>query len=172
MITLEKVLDGSILDIGGGGEGIIGRLYGKQVTAIDNRQEELDEAPALCEKRLMDATNLLFADCSFDNVTAFYTFMYMTTEEQEKAVAEAHRVLKPGGKLYIWDCNIASAYPDPFRIDLEIRLPDEKIRTTYGVGKLDVQDIQSVKRMCLSVGLSLITEGTGRDGFYLELKKV
>ena len=36
-----------MLDIGGGGEGVIGRLYGRQVVAIDNRQEELDEARAV-----------------------------------------------------------------------------------------------------------------------------
>lgn len=35
-IALKKELTGSILDIGGGGEGIIGRLYGSRVTAIDN----------------------------------------------------------------------------------------------------------------------------------------
>ena len=45
MIILKHELEGSILDIGGGGEGTIGRLYGTQVIAIDNRQEELDEAP-------------------------------------------------------------------------------------------------------------------------------
>lgn len=38
MIQLNRELAGKILDIGGGGEGIIGRLYGRQVTAIDNRQ--------------------------------------------------------------------------------------------------------------------------------------
>ena len=45
-IVLQKELQGKILDIGGGGEGIIGRLYGPQVIAIDYRQDELDEAPA------------------------------------------------------------------------------------------------------------------------------
>ena len=47
MIKLQADLRGSILDIGGGGEGVIGRLYGRQVVAIDNRQEELDEARAV-----------------------------------------------------------------------------------------------------------------------------
>ena len=31
--------NGLILDVGGGGEGIIGRLNGKQVVAIDTREE-------------------------------------------------------------------------------------------------------------------------------------
>ena len=38
-IILSKNIKGTILDIGSGGEGIIGRSYKTQVTAIDNRQE-------------------------------------------------------------------------------------------------------------------------------------
>lgn len=49
-IRLQKKLNGSILDIGGGGEGVIGQLYGQQVVAIDKLQEELDEAPCVCKK--------------------------------------------------------------------------------------------------------------------------
>ena len=62
MIKLCRELKGTVLDIGGGGEGVIGQLYGKQVTAIDNRQEELDEAPDCCEKVLMDATQMTFRE--------------------------------------------------------------------------------------------------------------
>ncbi len=49
-LVLKNELSGSILDIGGGGDGIIGRLYKDSVTAIDNMQEELDEAPNCCKK--------------------------------------------------------------------------------------------------------------------------
>ena len=45
IINIDYDLKGSILDIGGGGEAIIGQMYGDRVTAIDNRQEELEEAP-------------------------------------------------------------------------------------------------------------------------------
>ena len=93
-LTLEKELRGSILDIGGGGEGIIGRLYKSAVTAIDNVQEELDEAPDCCKKLLMDAAELDFDNESFDNATFFYSLMYMDTETKEKALKEACRVLK------------------------------------------------------------------------------
>ena len=34
-IVLDKEIKGRILDLGGGGEGIIGRLYGAQVVAVD-----------------------------------------------------------------------------------------------------------------------------------------
>lgn len=60
VIQVNRELQGKILDIGGGGEGIIGRVYGAQVVAIDNRQEELDEAPDGFEKILMDASRLSF----------------------------------------------------------------------------------------------------------------
>ena len=98
MITLKKELSGKILDIGGGGEGIIGRLYREQVTAIDNRQEELEESPEGYEKVLMDATNLQYADSSFDHVTSFFTLMFMCAEEQRRTIKEAARVLRSGGQ--------------------------------------------------------------------------
>ena len=77
-IEIKENLDGSILDIGGGGEAVIGQIYKDRVTAIDNCQEELDEVPDCCVKQLMDATELCFSDNSFDNVTFFYTLMYIT----------------------------------------------------------------------------------------------
>ena len=114
IINIDYDLKGSILDIGGGGEAIIGQMYGDKVTAIDNRQEELDEAPNCCTKLLMNAEKLSFFDGSFDNVTFFYTLMYMSEEIQRKAIFEATRVLKTGGIMCIWDCTISSAYPEPF----------------------------------------------------------
>lgn len=99
IIILNKELKGSILDIGGGGEGFIGRAYGKQVVAIDNSQEELAEAPGGFEKVFMDATNLKYENDCFGNVTFFYTLMYMTALEQAKAISEAARVLKSDGTL-------------------------------------------------------------------------
>lgn len=68
-IEIKETLTGSILDIGGGGEAVIGQIYKDRVTAIDNCEEELEEAPDCCSKQLMDATELLFPDDSFDNVT-------------------------------------------------------------------------------------------------------
>ena len=72
-IEIKEKLTGSILDIGGGGEAVIGQIYKDRVTAIDNCKEELEEAPDCCSKQLMDATELSFPDDSFDNVTFFYT---------------------------------------------------------------------------------------------------
>lgn len=132
-ITLKKEITGSVLDVGGGGEGVIGRVYKEQVTAIDNEQQELDEAPDCCRKVLMDARSLEFQNESFENATDFYSFMYMSTDTKEKAVSEISRVLKPGGRLYIWDAEVVSAEKEPFLADLYIDAAGEKIQTTYGI---------------------------------------
>ena len=147
MVVLDKKLNGKILDIGGGGEGIIGRLYTEQVIAIDVRQDELDEAPTGFEKLLMDATQLKFKDGSFDHVTSFYTLMFMDTEDQKSAILEVTRVLKNHGELHIWDCDILSAYPEPFCVDVSVQLPDKYISTTYGVGKMGSQNETSIVEM-------------------------
>ncbi len=76
-IELTKNIRGNILDIGGGGEGIIGRIYPERTISIDIRKEELEEAPEGPIKIVMDAKNMSFMDNCFDNVAAFYSFMFM-----------------------------------------------------------------------------------------------
>ena len=171
MITLNKELNGKILDIGGGGEGIIGRLYTNQVVAIDIRQDELDEAPTGFKKILMDATSLRFKDNSFDHITSFFTLLFMNTEEQKRAISEATRVLKNNGEFHIWDCDILSAYPEPFCVDVAVQLPNEHISTTYGVCKMDSQDEDSIVEMCLNSGLILVAKQYDKCGFYLRFRK-
>ena len=171
MLTLNRELNGKILDIGGGGEGVIGRLYTNQVVAIDIRQDELDEAPTGFEKILMDATQLDFKDNSFDHITSFYTLMFMSAEDQKSAISEAARVLVNGGEVHIWDCDILSAYPEPFCVDVSVQLPDKYISTTYGVGKMGSQDENSIVEMCLNSGLILVAKKYSKCGFYLCFRK-
>lgn len=171
-IKLERNLSGSILDIGGGGEGVIGRLYANQVIAIDNRQEELDEAPAGFEKRLMDATALCFENHKFDHVTSFYTMMFMDHATQAKAIMEASRVLRPGGSLHIWDAVIDSACPEPFLIDLDIELGGQMLHTTYGVVKDDaMQNVPHFVSQCRHSGLTLAEKQEVGLTFYLRFIK-
>ena len=152
-IHIQEIIIGSILDIGGGGECTIGQIYGDRGLAIDNLQEELDEAPDCCEKQLMDATDLLFPDNTFDNVTFFFSLMYMSGETQQTAIKEALRVLKPGGRLYVWDTDIRSAYPDPFVIDLDIESESRSIQTTYGILKKETQDSDKILRYLHNAGV-------------------
>ena len=171
IIELDFDLKGSILDIGGGGEAVIGQVYGDRVTAIDNRQEELDEVPNCCTKLLMDAEDLSFTNSSFDNVTFFYTLMYMTKETQRKSILEAARVLRHGGTVCIWDCDIGSAYPEPFTVELDIRFGEKKIQTSYGIVKMDLQNSDSVIRLLEHAGLKIRTLNKEDGQFYIQCRK-
>ncbi|MDD2364240.1 MAG: methyltransferase domain-containing protein [Eubacteriales bacterium] len=172
-IFFKKNINGSILDVGGGGEGIIGRVYGRQVTAIDKLQSELDEVTCDCEKLVMDACDLDFADQSFDNVTFFYTFMFMEQTEWQQALAEANRVLKVSGKLFIWDAVIESAYPEPFLVDVLVNCVGEEVKTTYGVGKLEAkQNAQTFVDLAMDVGLKLVRCSEDSGQFFLQFERV
>lgn len=171
-IRIERQLSGSILDIGGGGECVIGRLYSADVVAIDNQQEELDEAPDGVTKLLMDATMLDFEDRSFDNITFFYSLMYMQPEVQEKAIHEAYRVLKPGGRCLVWDAVIDSAYPEPFFANLRILIGDKILKTSYGVVKKDAsQDLNSITNLFVKAGFAVLSDEDTEEGFNLNLWK-
>ncbi|HHT21547.1 MAG TPA: methyltransferase domain-containing protein [Tissierellia bacterium] len=169
-VEIRPNITGRILDIGGGGEGIMGRVYGNQVTAIDISQAELDEAPEGFEKILMDAADMSLPEASFDNVTAFYSMMFISKSKHEAVISEATRVLKPGGRLYIWDAAFDEA--DPYIVHLTIRLPEETIETTYGVFETEAaQSATYLIGLCQQQGLDLLVEQTFGDQFYLCFEK-
>lgn len=171
-INISKTLRGSILDIGGGGEGIIGQVYQGQVTAIDNRQDELDEAPTGFKKVLMDASQMTFDNESFDNVTAFYSLMYMEKTIQVDAIMEAARVLRTNGELHIWDAEIESAYPNPYVTDLDIDANGKHVHTSYGIIKDDAkQNAEFFVDICKKAKLHILECKKTDKHFYIRLEK-
>ena len=128
--------DGEILDIGGGGEGVIGRLKGSQVVAIDLHQEELDGIVDGPLKMVMDARDLKFPEGHFAVVTAFFSMMYMKTRaDQQQVLRQAYRVLRPGGRLLVWDIDLPSL-PDTrkscYLVRLRYRVRGFEKGTAYG----------------------------------------
>jgi ubiquinone/menaquinone biosynthesis C-methylase UbiE len=127
--------EGLILDIGGGGEGVIGQLKGAQVVAIDAMPRELSEAPAGPLKIVMDARELKFLDNTFSTVTAFFSFMFMPPHDHARVFQEIFRVLTPKGRFMLWDIEIQKR-PEPQRdllvFPLQVTLPATLIHTGYG----------------------------------------
>lgn len=99
----------TVLDAAGGTGDIAFRLLDRvpdmRVTVCDMTQAMLDEGAARAGKRGIapihwvcgDIAALPFADCSFDACTIAFGMRNVT--RPEAALAEAHRVLKPGGRF-------------------------------------------------------------------------
>lgn len=172
-IILGRDIAGRILDLGGGGEGVIGRVYGRAVTAIDIRPDELEDAPGDFERICMDARSLEFPDGCFDAVTAFYFLMYLFPEDRGAVFSEAARVLKSGGRMYVWDAAYCSAFPEPHLVELNIDAAGERISTTYGVlGEGMCLSRDDVLSRAVEAGLAPVEARAGGGYFYLVFEKV
>lgn len=135
LTLLNEKYNSPILDIGGGGEGVIGKVYGKDVVAIDIRKDELVETSNDALKIVMDATDLKFLNNSFPTVTAFFTLMYMKHDIKIKTLKEIYRVLKKNGILDIYETNMPAYKEDEkeiYVLQLKYKINNKEVQTGYG----------------------------------------
>jgi SAM-dependent methyltransferase len=168
--------EGRILDLGGGGEGVIGLFGRPDQVSIDMRMDELLEAPVGPLKVVMDARRLALPEACFDTVTAFFSLMYIgDTGALKRVFAEAYRVLRPGGTFHIWDANLPEIHIDAtayFVVWLEIVTPTATVGTGYGASWPDaIRDEAYYRNLAMGAGLEptwvLVDDGT----FYMEVRK-
>jgi ubiquinone/menaquinone biosynthesis C-methylase UbiE len=168
---------GWVLDIGGGGEGVIGQLLGEEVVAIDLQKEELLEAADGPLKIFMDARDLKFLDDSFHSVTAFFSLMYLKEkDDQQKVFQEVARVLSKDGKFHIWDVDL-SQLPQENKEFYVIRLRYKTATgfkdTGYGMRwPEEPRQIEHYLALAESVGLVEETSRREEHTFYLCLRKI
>lgn len=171
-------LKGTILDIGGGGEGIIGQLKGNNVVSIDLRKSELEEALESGDKEslkiIMDAKDLKFLDNTFDTITAFFSIMYIPKNDHQKIFKEIYRVLKEEGELVIWDPIIPQkkdAKKDLYIILMKVNFNRKKIITGYGTRWDKEQDIDYFIDLANNIRFKIIEQNLKEDYFFLRLRK-
>ncbi len=168
---------GFILDIGGGGEGVIGTLKGRDVIAVDLRKEELEEAPAGPLKIVMDARDLQFLDGTFATATAFFSLMYLKSRhDQQKVLEEVFRVLQPGGQFLIWDVSVPQRpegeQRDVYAARLRISVGDRTIGTGYGQPwPPETRDLVFYLDLAAEVGFRVVEQREDEMLIFLHLQK-
>ncbi|MFW9809125.1 MAG: class I SAM-dependent methyltransferase [Candidatus Thorarchaeota archaeon] len=137
-ITLKRFeKEGLILDIGGGGEGLVSRIERERVCAVDIRMSEIREAQihdAPANWLVGDGRNLSFKSGSFDIVTLWFSLGYMKDWTTKREVLEeAKRVLKKQGIVSIMASKIPGKV-NQFVFWALFTLPDgTQSQTGYGV---------------------------------------
>ena len=175
-VNLSNIrLEGLILDIGGGGQGVIGQFKKDKVIAIDHNKRELEEAPEGGLKIIMDAGELKFLNNTFDTVTSFFTFMYIPKSEHQKIFKEIYRVLKKDGNLVLWDVIIPkreNQIQEMFSLSLKIKINDIELDAGYGVfwGKKE-QNLEHFQKLSKKIGFSEVEFISDDQIFYLRVKK-
>ncbi len=129
--------EGLILDIGGGGEGLVSRIEGERVCAVDIQMNEIREAQihgGSSNWVVGDGRYLSFRDSSFDVVTLWFSLGFMRDWTVKKRVLEeAHRVLKTHGTISILSSKIPDSV-EQFVFWALFTLPDGTLsKTGYGV---------------------------------------
>jgi SAM-dependent methyltransferase len=131
----------TVLDIGSGPGflavemaevvGAEGSVYGidpsESMLAIAAEREPLERSAAL-HFRTGGATDLPFDDASFDAVTSTQVYEYV--EDMPRALSEAYRVLRPGGRLLVLDTDWDSVVwrsRDPDRMRRVLTVWDEHL---------------------------------------------
>jgi SAM-dependent methyltransferase len=175
VVVSDFEASGWILDLGGGGEGIIGRLKGDQVVAIDPNQRELEDAASGPLKVVMDARDLQFLDGTFGAATSFFTLMYIQATDHATVFDEVFRVLIDGAPFLIWDVAV------PLRSDreqeiavfpLNVKLPTEDVSTGYGTLWPDAErGLDHYRRVAESSGFEVATARKAGRILQLELRK-
>ena len=176
-ISLSRISEeGLILDIGGGGEGLVSRIEGDRVCALDIRMSEIREAQIHGHSSnwiVADGAKLCFSDEVFDIVTLWFSLGYMSDWNTKRNVIEAaHRVLKKNGRLSI----MASRIPKTTERLIfwgTFTLPDGTLsKTGYGVRGGQNQTLPRILELVTKAGFGQHIHEDHDEWFKIDSRKL
>jgi ubiquinone/menaquinone biosynthesis C-methylase UbiE len=155
---------GRVLEIGGGSGAMAAELlqrYPDTTMVVTDFDEAMVENAATrlrrygqrAEVRQADATSLPFDEASFDTVVSF--IMLHHTVEWEKALAEATRVLRPGGKLIAYDLVHAG--------------PTARLHTDDGSGHR-YMEVEALRKVLRDLPLTAVSVRRGLAGMLVRFR--
>jgi len=156
-ITLEYIpTDGLIIDIGGGGEGLVSRIGGAKVCAVDIRMSEIREAQIHGPPSnwlVGDGQHLSFQDGVFDVATMWFSLGYMSDwSTKRRVLEESRRVLVDNGHISILSSHIPRNC-DHLVFWAQFTLPDGTIsQTGYGVRGGQGQTLNRLVKLLEEIG--------------------
>lgn len=169
-------INGTILDIGGGGEAVIEQFMGEKVVAIDPSKRELEEAPdSGALNIIMDAKDLKFLDKTFDSVSSFFTMMYIPNADHKKIFEEIYRILKINGEFFLWDLRVPKRQNKDKKVYvvlLKIKIPEKIIDAGYGIRWEKEQDAHHFLKVGQDIGFEVLEQNIEDNIFYIKFRKI
>ncbi len=171
-IRLNPIDAGLVLDVGGGSEGLVSRIAGDRVCAVDIKFSKVVEARIYepgSNWFVSDAQYLPFGDNLFDMATFWFSLMFMREDSiKKRAFQEAFRVLQEGGLLHIMASTI-DRNEDPFFFRAVFTLPDETLsKIGYGVRGGQEQTLEHIAKLVSDVGFDI--DSTRNHGSWFIIK--
>lgn len=149
MIELNELpAKGRIIDVGGGGQGLVSKIRGSQVCAVDIDMNKIREAQIYDFEShwlLADGRALSFKDASFDTATLWFSLGFIHDRSaKEQVMDEIFRVLRSDGLVSILAATIDCS-EERFVLRGQFSFPDGTIsQMSYGLAGRQKQTIETV----------------------------
>ncbi len=163
---------GLVLDVGGGGEGIVSRIEGSRVCAVDINMNEIREAQIYEPSPQWLACNgesLPFRSAVFETATMWFSLDYMADWKMKRAVMqEVFRVLRRKGSFSIMSSKIV-CHESRFVLKLRYTLPDGSVyQTGYGVKGNQGQTVDKISNIVERTGFQITNKDDNGHWFHIE----